>query len=708
MILVSVFTFPLVGTDVVEAENRHGDPGNAGRVNFVGSDPMTAHWAVDIRPVTTSNRISSSNGRETLVISGVKTIDCLDIETGKSIWPSALETPSIITGTPSITDDMGVVTCANGFIVAYDLKRGCELFSLSTKWDQFSSPVVGENFIFVKAIENNDNSGSILAISPVTGKIVKTVPCCPVFHPPTVGSEKLFVPLETEGEFVALDELSLNFIWDAKINSEIDFISTRFGRVCVVSSNIVYLFNAENGEFLWKRPIHGCYEISWSPTISAELVFLCSKNAKRVTALDLETGEIMWEKFLESSTYQPLVDKTRIILTLERCVEVRDQKTGEFLWEIPTVGSTVGNATAVSDNMFIATSLSKLVSLKTAGYEIKSSVNSFDLGEVTIAEKFTQSSEILISNCSIQEIDVTFDSKVDWLSVSPENIKMAGGQEVNLLIIADLENLDIGEYSSEIVVNWDHGSLTIPVNVSKIVEPKPVLTPAFFQIDTNEISKSGALNHPLESCLLTIRNTGETPGKIDIYSEQDWILLSKRELEIPSGSFGRIGITFIPGLAEHGKNTGKITLKSDTGQVLTIDVEFVRNPGTKRVIIEVKSERDWIKINNVRFRARPAPVIRNGELLIPLNLVNLILDSEVIRWKGNPDAPCKTAYNQIVRGDIVVGNCEGSDILNIKNNNRDDSIQMNSSSEVIDESLLIPIEPVLKAFDEKLFKERAS
>ncbi len=581
LVLVSVFAFPLVGTDVVEAENRHGDPGNAGRVNFVGSDPMTVHWAVDIKPVTTSDRISSSNGRVTLVISGVKSIDCLNNETGKSVWSSPLETPSIITGTPSITDEMGVITCANGFIVAYDLKRGCELFSISTKLDRFSSPIVGENFIFVKAIENNDNSGQILAISPVTGKIVKTVPCCPMFHPPTVGSEKLFVPLETEGRFAALNELTLEPVWKAKIDSEIDFISTRFGRVCVVSSNIVYLFNAENGEFIWKKPIHGCYEISWSPTISAELVFLCSKNAKRVTTLDLETGEIVWEKFLESSTYQPLVDKTRVILTLERCVEVRDQKTGELLWEIPTVGSTVGNATAVSDNMFIATSLSKLVSLKTAGYEIKSSDDMFDLGEVTVAEKYTQSSDILISNCSIQEIDVTFDSKMDWLSVTPENIKMAGGQEVNLLITADLENLDVGEYSSEILINWDHGSLSIPVDVSKIIEPKPVLKPAYFEIDTKEISKTGALNYPLESSLIMIENTGETSGKVNVFSDQDWILLSKKELEIQPGSFGRIGITFIPGLAEHGLNVGRITFKSDTDQVVFIDVEFIRNPRNK-------------------------------------------------------------------------------------------------------------------------------
>ncbi len=133
-------------------------------------------------------------------------------------------------------------------------------------------------------------------------------------------------------------------------------------------------------------------------------------------------------------------------------------------------------------------------------------------------------------------------------------------------------------------------------------------------------------------------------------------------------------------------------------------LSLLETPGTKKVIVEVKSERDWIKINNVRFRARPAPVVRDNELLVPLNLINLILDSEIVCWEGNPDAPCKTTYNQIIKGDIVVGNCEGSDILNIKDNNREDSIQMDSPSEVIDDSLLIPIEPVLKAFDNKLYK----
>ncbi len=700
ILIVATFTVPLDSSRIlVDAENRHGDPGQAGRVNFIGSNPMTAQWSLDINPAH-HKRLSASNGLLTLIVSDKNSVICIETSTGKSVWDGKLTTPNSISNSPAVTDKMGVVTCNGGYIIAYDLRRGCELFRLSTGWESMSSPVIGESYILVKGTNKDKSRGGLLAISPVTGRIEWKIGCSGSSpQPPAICAGFIRIPSPISGEILTVNESNGEVVSKKMIDGEITYISTRFDVVAVTTKDSISIFNATDSTLNWFKSFEDTGEITWSPTISKNFIFLCTENGGKLFALKMENGETLWEKSLISRCYQPLVDRDRIILTLERSVEICDQKTGDELWSIDTVGTTIGNALAIRDNMLIATSVSKLISLKTAGYEIVADSDKINLGTVTMEDAYVYNSDLTVSNCSIEERHIICCSDSPWLSVSPEFFDIAGGQELNLVLSAELDGYPSNNYQTNITLSWDHGELVIPVKISKVSKMIPPPKPGFLSVNKTQLELTGALNQILESELIAITNTGGSATSFTISSKDKWILLSESAKKLLPGVTAEIGIICIPQLANHGLNSGTITLTSSTGQTIQINLEFTRNPGTEKIIIEVKADRNWIKINNVKYRSRPAPILSGENLLVPLNSIVLALDARLARWKGSPDAPCKTEFNQLIRNGITVGNCVGCDSLIISTPGGEESITIPCSSQIIDGHVMIPILPVLEAFD---------
>ena len=101
----------------------------------------------------------------------------------------------------------------------------------------------------------------------------------------------------------------------------------------------------------------------------------------------------------------------------------------------------------------------------------------------------------------------------------------------------------------------------------------------------------------------------------------------------------------------------------------------------------------------MKYRSRPAPILSGENLLVTLNSIVLALDANLARWKGSPDAPCKTEFNQLIRNGITVGNCVGCDELTISTPGGEESITIPCSSQIVDGHVMIPVLPVLEAFD---------
>ncbi len=700
-LVVALVVVPVRGGSI-DAENRHGDPGNAGRANFIGTNPMTMHWSVPIKP-TARGRLSASNNKQAIVISDHQSVMCVDTETGDNIWDSHLTTPRYIADSPTITDNLGIVTCNGGYVIAYDLKRGCEFFRLGTGWVLMSSPKCSENYILAIGANEELTSAEIMAVNPDTGRISWRKWCQPKLHSPTLGPGYVVIPSQSNGQFHVLNESDGSVLWQSTVDGEINHTSTRFGLVAVETKNSLTIFDYKTGDKRWSWISGDETPITWPATISDDTIFVCTDEGKKLYAIDVETGETSWQKKLESSTKQPIVGRDYLILTLERAVSIRSESDGNEIWGIDTVGSTVGNALAVSDNMMIATSLSKIISLKTAGYEISSDIDRLDLGEVTTDNPYLFNTDITLTNHSISETHLIVTSNADWLSVGPESSGFVGGGQMDVSASADLEGKPDGVYESIITVAWEYGELSIPVTATKVTAIPKSPRPGFITVDSSKLNLTSALNVFTKPTPITLTNTGEMTVGYSVETNVPWLFFSRNNGTLKPGQKQTVGITCITQNASMGMNHGVVKVSSESGQLSTISVDLERVPGHDLIIMKVTDGKDWIDVNGIRIRCRPSPEIVNGSLYLPLRVIAVALDARLERWEGNEDAPCKTEFNQLKRNGITVGNCVGSDIISIDEvSESSTTIEIPLPSKYVDNHVMLPVQPVLEAFDDEM------
>lgn len=700
-VVTALIVVPLNG-GALDAENRHGDPGNAGRANFIGTNPMTMHWSVPIKP-TARDRLSASNGKQAIVISDHQSVMCIDTETGENVWDKRLTTPTYIADSPTITDTLGIVTCHGGYVITYDLTRGCELFRLGTGWRRMSSPKCSENFILTTGANEELTNAGIMAISPVTGRISWKMSCRPLLQSPALGPGYVIVPSKKSGDFRVVSESDGSLLWENSVSEEIAHISTRFGLIAIETETTLTIFNFENGEVLWSWSSDDGATITWPATIAYNNIFICTDDGKRLYAINPENGQTNWRSELESSTKQPIVGRDYLILTLERAISIRNQSDGEELWSINTVGSTIGNTLAVSDNMMIATSLSKFISLKTAGYEIASDTKHLDLGTITDETPYVFNSDITLTNRSISETHPTITSDADWLSVGPERSGFVGGGQMDVSVAVNLEGMPDDTYESKINVAWEYGELTIPVTATKVTAIPEPLRPGFVSIDRSSITFTCALNTHSNPESIIITNTGEMTTGYQLETDIPWLFFSRNEGTLRPGENAMVGIACIPHNASMGANQGMVTVTSDTDQSVTVFVDLKRIPGRDLIIMKIIDGKNWIDVNGIRFRCRPSPRKANGAILLPLRILAIVLNADLKRWQGNPDTPCKTEFNQLTRNGITIGNCVGSDILSIEGDDgKTITEQISACSQIIDDHVMLPVRSLLEAFDNEM------
>ena len=195
-------------------------------------------------------------------------------------------------------------------------------------------------------------------------------------------------------EVIALNAKNGDLIWKTKVNSPIRAAPTIFKNYlfAVSISNELYAFDIKRGKLLWNHL--GIAESAnllggAAPTIGGSVVIV-SYSSGELIALQIENGRIIWTNSIRATRRldplsslahirgQPIVDRGFVILTANsgRTMAI-DLRTGEQIWEIQ-VGS--GNDPWIAgDNVFITSNNNELlcISRKTGGIRWKTQLPKF-------------------------------------------------------------------------------------------------------------------------------------------------------------------------------------------------------------------------------------------------------------------------------------------------------------------------------------------
>lgn len=550
-----------------------------------------------------------------------------------------------------------------------------------------------------------------MAINALTGNVEWSIGCGYSTQPPAISQGLVFASTPSGDGVQAVNERNKNIVWEKSVNSKIDRISTGFGYLIATTENGgVFAIDVKNGNPLWSRRFDE--RLEWAATITEDKAFLYRDDGNTLTAVDLKTGATVWENPLESRVWQPQVDNKRLILTLEREVLVLEQATGNRLWSVDTVARTVGNVLPINDHMILATSLSKLISYRSAGYEITSNMPSVYLGVATPDDPFLSFDSLKIMNNSLQTQTVTVVTSNKTVHDGNFTFELLGGNVSSLPISVDTRSKTFGTHNFSICIVWEQGEFTIPVTYivkSNTVETE--LTPPFLESSSEAISMLGSMGDdvPIETMILS--NSGQKRANFSVECDMPWMIPSCRDGVVKSGGTKVFSVAVNTRLTHMGENHGTVRLTvEETNQTVIIDVYFNRSPGKLRKIINLSVGSSISTVNGVRFRCRPAPMLASDSktLLVPLNFLVTLVDATVNQWRGSENTPCKTVFYQLSREEFRIGFCQDTGFFKLTRDGVDTRIDFGFDCVTVDGFPMIPLAPVMMAIDENTVVTKTS
>lgn len=229
----------------------------------------------------------------------------------------------------------------NGNIVAVDL-RGKNIWKQSLKNSITAGPVLFENKIFVIT-----SAAKLFCLDAVNGEILwDTAISSDSVAAPNISSNMVFVHT-LDGGLSAISLQDGRQLW--RISSVVPTITLRRASAPVVHGNYViagfangklFAINKENGTVLWAHNISNpkgrselqrMTDISADPVILNNTVYAVSYQGN-LTAIKLDTGELLWEKELSSYSGVVVDNYAVYISTVDGRVLALDNKTGTTFW----------------------------------------------------------------------------------------------------------------------------------------------------------------------------------------------------------------------------------------------------------------------------------------------------------------------------------------------------------------------------------------
>ena len=340
-------------TGVVPAEPTmyRGGPGRTGEM--AGPGPTTvpvALWTVDTgAPVSSSAAVS---GGVAYFGVGDGRIWAVSVDSGHVLWRSAASAP--MQSSPAIAGDLVLAVDTDGVLLAVHRQTGEEAWRAAAVASELSSPLVTGNLAVVggsdgsiHAFDLSDGAerwtagtggvvvhsvaeeagllyagsrdGSFYAFDAATGARRWAVPlAADHFATAAVKAGVVYAvataPTGGHSLVVALDASTGAERWRFVAPEEALYPPATDGRRVLVGSTFGALFalDAVTGEVDWRANLGG--DLSGSPVISGDVVFVVDGLGRVSIAVDLATGREIWRAQVDGAVYAPTVIDGRLIV----------------------------------------------------------------------------------------------------------------------------------------------------------------------------------------------------------------------------------------------------------------------------------------------------------------------------------------------------------------------------------------------------------
>lgn len=613
------------------------DPGHSGRVLFTGKQPMTIQWTTGINPQNRS-QIITTNGKQILAVSNYNEILCFDAKTGSMLWKGLM--PEEVKTAPCITATLGIATSIHGWVRAFDLQRGVPVFMFSVGSDELSTPVLGEKNIFLKGFLFDKKEARIFSVDLSKGKTTKvSLPCAFNMQPPTLSTKAIFFAGVKNTNVVAYDQDLTQLLWDVDLGATIANISTRYGMVCATTATgKVAMINRDTGELIWTKQL--APPIKWPASITQNGVILTPKDAGQLVKLDIATGSQIWQNSTLSDC-QPLVGKEDVIVCAGKSVMFFSQESGQETWRTELPSDGVGLPIPIEDQILAVTSSKKLVSLRTAGYEITLPSKSVDLGFATMANP-ELSANYTIRNMSGAPHVTNVESDSNWLKIAGSGVEIAPFDFTDILLYANLSQMRYGKHTAKVTVTWPNGKSEFEVTATLLMDEQAIPPkPGTLYTPDQKIQLNGKLNIGKNMTQVALFNKGELPVSYTVKNGCNWLLPSNYFGTILPKSSQILYISIIVENAQMGENKGHIeVLCKETAQSYSIPITFTRELGLAHLVLSMTLDSTVANLNGTKIRARPAPYkTDNTAAMAPLSLIKLALDAESDCFEYSDEEP---------------------------------------------------------------------
>lgn len=669
------------------------DPGHSGRVLFTGRQPMTIQWTANIDPQNRT-QIITTNGKEILAVSNSNEILCFDSKTGSMLWKGLM--PEEVKNAPCITASLGIATSVHGWIKGFDLQRGVSMFHFSVGYDELSTPVIGERNIILKGFHFERREAVIMAIDLAKGKDTnKRIPCGFNKQSPTLSTKAMYFAGTKNTNVVAYDQDLTGKLWDVDIGSPIENISTRFDFVCATTSTgKVALIGKDSGQLLWIKQFEA--PIKWPASITQNGIFVTTEDAGRLVKIDVATGNVAWENAIKSDS-QPLVGREDIIICNGKSVIFFSQETGRLNWQTQLPADALGLPIPVEDQILAVTSAKKLVSLRTAGFEIILSSKSLDMGFAT-SQTPELSANYSVRNMSGSPQTIQVESSESWLKATGSGIEIAPFDFADILLYTNLSGAHYGKHTATVTVTWPNGKHEFEVTASLLLDEQAVPPkPGTLYIPEQKLALNGKLNIGKNMAQIALFNKGELPINFQVDNSCNWLQPSAYTGTIPPKSSQILYVTIIVGNTQIGENRGMIEiLCQETGQSFIVPITFTREYGKLHIVLGMTLNSTVANLNGIKVRARPAPYKTSDDvIMVPLGIIKLALDAESECYEYEYEEPLIL----LKRPDFTIQLRVGESRLFVENAASRKEIILQSKIEMSKGNVMLPLLGIVQALE---------
>ncbi|MGW1682724.1 outer membrane protein assembly factor BamB family protein [Saccharopolyspora sp. NPDC002376] len=313
---------------------------------------------------------------------GHSAVHAVDQATGKPLW--TYQVPSSVHGSIAVADGLVFVPTLRGTLFAVDAKTGTlrwqhspepapEGFNQRT-YGYYGVTVADGKVLYPYQTRHGEaNRGLLIALDVQTGQRIWASPMNGATMSdgtPAVADGRVYVGNQTADQVIAYDLKTGQNLWTgaAALGGWQDGIpAAANGRVYIGSNNGVIARDGATGKTLWTyRSPHPSLvnggATPAAPTIAGNVIYMGFPSGA-VTALDAETGKVIWDRLLPGKKYRggvhtspALSGETLFVGSNNGNFYALDSRTGQPRWQ-HDIGTWVAAGPAVSGNTVVVGAL---------------------------------------------------------------------------------------------------------------------------------------------------------------------------------------------------------------------------------------------------------------------------------------------------------------------------------------------------------------